>query len=137
MTKNNLTKEEMLVLPIGIYNHAILLTRVKDPRTNDVILSMCGDCGRYYTICCICDVAEKKWDKMLAEVKEVSITKRISEKQAKPITITKEDAVFLWQLLPIWIKEFPVGLAPMFYGTLDRNGDIKIANRVKKILFGG
>ena len=34
--------------------------------------SKCEHCGRHYSICCICDEAEKRWKSMLEEVREVS-----------------------------------------------------------------
>ena len=48
--------------------------------------------------------------------------------------VTKKDAEFIWNLLPIWIHDQPEGLAPMFYGTGTRDGDIEVADKVKRIL---
>lgn len=48
----------------------------------------------------------------------------------------KEDAEFIWSLLPVWVKEYPEGLDPTFYGTLTLEGDREVGKRVRKILFG-
>jgi len=46
-----------------------------------------------------------------------------------------EDAKFIWSLMPGWIKEQPDDLCATMYGTLTREGDVKIMKRVRKILF--
>ena len=69
----NLTKEECLQLDIASYNIAIdnqwVIDKVKKNLSGD--LSNCKHCGRKYIICCICDEAEKRWNDMITEVREV------------------------------------------------------------------
>jgi hypothetical protein len=46
-----------------------------------------------------------------------------------------EDAKFIYNLLPKWVKEEPAdGLSPTFYGTLTKEGDLKVQEQVKRIL---
>ncbi len=49
--------------------------------------------------------------------------------------ISKENAEFIWSLMPTWIKNQPDGLNPTFYATLSAEGDKEISNKVKSILF--
>ena len=44
------------------------------------------------------------------------------------------DKKYIWELMPGWIKEQPEGLFPTMYGTLSREGDIKVRERVERIL---
>jgi hypothetical protein len=46
----------------------------------------------------------------------------------------KEDLDFIYSLLPKWTKEVPEGYGEMFYGTLSYKGDLKVKERVDKIL---
>ena len=51
----------------------------------------------------------------------------------------KEDAEFIWSLMPDWVKDNGTeadAYDPMFFGTLSREGDIEVTKRVRKILFG-
>lgn len=48
--------------------------------------------------------------------------------------VTKKDAEFIWSILPNWLHDHPKGLDPSFYGTGTREGDIKVSNKVKRIL---
>ena len=51
----------------------------------------------------------------------------------------KQNADYIWSLLPKWVKEIPGkehGFDPMYFGTLSRSGDIEVHNKVKGILFG-
>lgn len=70
----NLSREECLQLDIVTYNLAMervwKTDKIKKNLSGD--LSLCKHCGRKYVICCICDEAEKSWDNMLEEVREVS-----------------------------------------------------------------
>lgn len=50
--------------------------------------------------------------------------------------LSKENAEFIWSLMPIWVKHYPDSLDPTFYGTLSQDGDKEIGAKVKKILFG-
>ena len=49
--------------------------------------------------------------------------------------MNKEDAKFIWSLMPGWVKKQSKGLDPTFYGTLSCEGDKEIHKRVKEILF--
>ena len=46
----------------------------------------------------------------------------------------QEDLDFIYSLLPKWTKEVPKGYGEMFYGTLSYEGDLKVKERVDKIL---
>jgi hypothetical protein len=51
--------------------------------------------------------------------------------------ITEQEAKFIWSLLPIWVKEIPSeehNYDPTYFGTLSREGDIGVHNKVKRIL---
>ena len=76
-----LTREECLQFDIETYNKAMELQwkdhRVKMNLSGD--LSVCEHCGRKHVICCICDVAEKRWADTIAEVKAVSERDRSDE----------------------------------------------------------
>ena len=48
--------------------------------------------------------------------------------------MTQEEAQFIWSLMPLWVKEQPNGLDNKFYGTLSREGDVEISERVRSIL---
>ena len=51
--------------------------------------------------------------------------------------VSREDADFIWGLLPEWVKEHGTeadAYDPMWFGTLSREGDIRIGKRVRKIL---
>lgn len=51
--------------------------------------------------------------------------------------MTQEDKDFIWSLLPNWVKEVPSeshGWDPMWFGTLSREKDIEIHERVCKLL---
>jgi|694.fasta_scaffold34219_11 hypothetical protein len=51
--------------------------------------------------------------------------------------MTQEDKNFIWSLLPDWVKFVPSedhAWDPMWFGTLSREGDIKIHERVCKLL---
>lgn len=46
-----------------------------------------------------------------------------------------EDAKFIYSLLPDWVKnKAPEGLDPTMYGTLSKEGDDEVQERVKQIL---
>ena len=52
-------------------------------------------------------------------------------------TPSQEDLDFLWSLMPKWVKELPEKEDPehgMVYGTLSREGDIDVHQRVIKLL---
>jgi hypothetical protein len=69
-----LTKEESLQLDIETYNKAMEIQYRKDKVEKNLSgdLNICEYCGRKYVISCICDEAEKRWNDMIDEVKEVS-----------------------------------------------------------------
>ena len=51
--------------------------------------------------------------------------------------LTQEDLNLLWSFMPTWVKELPEEEDPehrMFYGTLSRQGDIDVHNRVVILL---
>jgi len=51
--------------------------------------------------------------------------------------MSPEDAEYLWACMPEWIKHPPgdgASESPIFYGTLSREGDLKVHNEVKRIL---
>jgi len=50
--------------------------------------------------------------------------------------ITQEDKDYLWSLMPLWVKKVPSDekLDKTFFGTLSREGDLKVHNRVAKLL---
>ena len=51
--------------------------------------------------------------------------------------ITQDDMDFLWSLMPDWVRNVPDeddGWNPMFFGTLSRESDLMVHNRVKKLL---
>jgi len=51
--------------------------------------------------------------------------------------LTQEDLNLLWSLIPRWVKELPEEEDPehgMIYGTLSRQGDIDIHNKVVTLL---
>jgi hypothetical protein len=53
------------------------------------------------------------------------------------LNMSKEDKDFLWSLMPKWVKEVPSenhSFDPTFFGTLSREGDLKVHNRVIKLL---
>lgn len=51
------------------------------------------------------------------------------------ITLSNKDAEFIYSLLPDWVKnKAPEGLDPTMYGTLSKEGDDEIQERVKQIL---
>lgn len=51
--------------------------------------------------------------------------------------LTQEDKDYLWSLMPKWVKEVPGkehSFDPMFFGTLSREGDLEVHNKVVKLL---
>lgn len=51
--------------------------------------------------------------------------------------LTQDDLDFLWELMPNWVKELPEEEDPehgLIYGTLSRQGDIDVHNKVVKLL---
>ena len=48
----------------------------------------------------------------------------------------KQDADFIWSLLPEWVKEYEENLDPTFYGTGSCEGDNSVNKKVRKILYG-
>ena len=64
-------------------------------------------------------------------MKEVKINEKSENMRQK-------EAEFIWSLLPKWVKDIPSeehSYDPMYFGTLSREGDIKINKKVRKILF--
>jgi len=50
-------------------------------------------------------------------------------------SLPTEDAKFIYSLLPDWVKnKAPEGLDPTMYGTLSKDGDDEIQERIKQIL---
>ena len=47
----------------------------------------------------------------------------------------KKDADYLWNLMPDWVKQQSIGLGPMSYGTTTYEGDVKVSEKVKALLF--
>lgn len=48
-----------------------------------------------------------------------------------------EDAQYIWSLMPNWVREIPTqehAYDPMYFGTLSREGDIEVHNKVIQIL---
>lgn len=68
-----LTKEECLQLNIETYNKAIELQWKTDKREKNLSGNLldCKYCGRKYTICCICDEAEERWNNIMSEIETV------------------------------------------------------------------
>ena len=75
-----LSREELLILDIDTYNKALTLSANKEGHTGD--LPTCKYCKRLYSICCICDEAEKRWENMITEVREVSEARNFSSRDA-------------------------------------------------------
>ena len=51
--------------------------------------------------------------------------------------ITQEDKDYLWSLMPLWVKEVPSenhSCDPTYFGTLSREGDLKVHNKVIQLL---
>ena len=51
--------------------------------------------------------------------------------------LTQEDKDYLWSLMPKWVKEVPSkenSFDPMFFGTLSREGDLEVHNKVVNLL---
>jgi hypothetical protein len=51
--------------------------------------------------------------------------------------LTQEDLDLLWSLMPKWVRELPEEedyIHQTFYGTLSRQGDIDIHNKVVTLL---
>jgi hypothetical protein len=51
--------------------------------------------------------------------------------------ITQEDKDYLWSLMPTWVKKVPSknqSWDPTFYGTLSREGDLTVHNKVIQLL---
>jgi len=51
--------------------------------------------------------------------------------------MSPEDAEYLWACMPTWIKEVPGpehAYDPTYFGTLTREGDLKVQKEVKRIL---
>ncbi len=74
-------------LDIELYNTAIELQHKKDNKLNHK-LAVCDQCGRKYSICCICPEAEERWESMLDNVKQVQKDKHIQ----CPIETLKTDS---------------------------------------------
>lgn len=58
-------------------------------------------------------------------------------RRQKAKRITQDDMDFLWSLMPDWVRDVPGeedAWDPMFYGTLTRESDLMVSNRVKKLL---
>ena len=71
--------------------------------------------------------------------KVVNFIKKDRKKQLAISDVSKslptEDAKFIYSLLPDWVKsKAPEGLHPTMYGTLSKEGDDEIHERVKQIL---
>lgn len=66
-----MTTKELLTLPIETFNKAIKLTCERQ-KGSSASLTECKHCGRLHFIKCICPEAEKAWEDMLREVREVS-----------------------------------------------------------------
>jgi len=71
MMSKILTRQECLSLDIGTYNKAVELQQKKSKNRN-ATMHICEYCGRKYSICCICDTAEERWNKILEKVREAS-----------------------------------------------------------------
>ena len=50
--------------------------------------------------------------------------------------MTQEDKDYLWLLMPQWVRRVPSNekLDKTFFATLSREGDLKVHNRVAKLL---
>ena len=48
--------------------------------------------------------------------------------------MTNKDVEFLESLLPPWVFDVPKGLCPTMYGTCSYEGDLKVKEKVEKIL---
>ena len=50
--------------------------------------------------------------------------------------LTQEEMDYIWSLMPTWVKTIDEGeeYNPMFYGTLSRDGDIEVHDKVKELL---
>ncbi len=81
MSNRTLSRKECLDLDVATYNMAMELTwkteKVKKGLSGD--LDVCEHCHRKYSICCICDAAEKRWEDMIQEIKDVSERDRTGE----------------------------------------------------------
>ena len=69
-----LTREESLLLDIPLYNKVMevqwKIDKIKKNLSGD--LHECKYCSRKYVISCICDEAQKAWNDIIDELKEVS-----------------------------------------------------------------
>ncbi len=72
--EENLSREEALALDITVYNKAIEFQWPQHKLENNLSgdLRTCEHCSRKFVICCICDAAEKRWQDMLTEIREVN-----------------------------------------------------------------
>jgi hypothetical protein len=50
------------------------------------------------------------------------------------LTLTQDQANFLYSLMPGWVKDHPKGLCATMYGTLSQEGDKEIGDKVRTIL---
>lgn len=51
--------------------------------------------------------------------------------------MTQKDKDYIWSLMPGWVKEVPSenhSWDPMYFGTLSREGDLEVHNKVVKLL---
>lgn len=52
--------------------------------------------------------------------------------------LSKADADLIWGLLPKWVREIPTkehAYDPMYFGTLSREGDIRVHAQIRRILY--
>jgi hypothetical protein len=75
------------------------------------------------------EVVEHKTDEIYKGVMAI-----INAKVLEALEREQEDLDFIYSLLPKWTKEVPKGYGGMFYGTLSYEGDLKVKERVDKIL---
>jgi hypothetical protein len=69
------------------------------------------------------------WEENYKELKRAFDLANVSK------SLSNEDAKFIYNLLPDWVKsKAPEGLDPTMYGTLNKEGDDEIQERVKQIL---
>jgi len=70
----------------------------------------------------------------LSQVAVCGMTQNSCNETNCPFTYWFKDLIFLLSLLPDWVKEVPKGLDATFYGTGSYEGDLKVKQRIEKLL---
>jgi hypothetical protein len=114
-----MTTKELLNIPLETYNAAVRKMHVNPDK--------CKHCDRLYTIVCICPTAQKEWQDVIDEVREVS------EMNNRETEYTEDDAAneIIKELDEIGrdFDDYEFGL-PVY----DRNCMEVMRNRIKEII---